>query len=94
MKEAETCVCVCVCVLLGVLPAVCVGAVLLVLQGVQVGLSTVTVMQQGGAQLQNGCVPLVGVCVSDRVRVVRWKQVRGVTVFVTSPLAVSLVGGG
>lgn len=69
------------------IPAVCVGAVFLVLQGVQVGLSAVTVVQQAGAQLQNGCVCLVRVCA------VRRKQVRRITVVITSPLAVSLVGG-
>lgn len=49
--------------LLMALPAVRVGAVLLVLQGVQVGLSAVAVVQQAGVQLQNGCVRLVRVCV-------------------------------
>lgn len=72
-------------------PAVCVGAVFLILQGVQVGLGAVAVVQQAGVQLQNGCVSLVRVCV--RVCAVRRKQVRGISVVVTSPLAVSLVGG-
>lgn len=49
--------------LLMALPAVRVGAVLLVLQGVQVGLCAVAVVQQAGVQLQNGCVCLVRVCV-------------------------------
>lgn len=74
------------------IPAVSVGAVLLVLQGVQVSLGTVAVVQEAGAQLQDGCIGLVGVCV--RVRAIRWKQVWWVTVLVPPSLAVSLVGGG
>lgn len=50
--------------LMNVIPGVCVGAVFLVLQGVQVGLSAVTVVQQTGTQLQNRCIRLVGECVS------------------------------
>lgn len=46
---------------LNVIPAVGVGAVFLVLQRVQIGLGAVAVVQQGGTQLQNGRVCLVGV---------------------------------